>query len=474
MAMGRRKAQQQVMWVATTEIAMSPAHPFYRRVNELLAQARFDHYAEQMCRRFYAPRRGRPSLVPGVYFRLLMIGYFEGIESERGIAWRVADSLTLRDFLGLSLTEATPDHSTISRNRRLLPEETHRAMFRWVLKRLAEHGLLKGKTMGIDATTLEANAALKSIVRRDSGESYRDYLKGLAQAAGMEELTAAELARLDRKRKKRRTSNEEWKNRHDEEARITKMKDGRTHFAYKAEHAVDMETGAVTAVVVAAGDAGDTTTIEETLPEAGQNTADLVGQRAERGAVGPVEEVHREGIEEVVADKGYHSDAVLQRLADSGVRAYISEPDRGRRRWVGKRAEQERVYGNRRRIRGDYGEALLRKRGELLERGFAHCYDTGGMRRVWLRGKKNILKRALLQAAAFNLSLILRALVGAGTPRQYSAAGFAVLAALPTLFRVLRGREVPSRSESAHSANSTPHRQRCLAGRRKLNFTTGC
>jgi transposase len=175
------------MWVATAEIAMSPAHPFYRRVNELLAQARFDHYTEQMCRRFYAPRRGRPSLVPGVYFRLLMIGYFEGIESERGIAWRVADSLTLRDFLGLSLTETTPDHSTISRNRRLLPEETHRAMFRWVLKRLAEHGLLKGKTMGIDATTLEANAALKSIVRRDSGESYRDYLKGLAQAAGMEE-----------------------------------------------------------------------------------------------------------------------------------------------------------------------------------------------------------------------------------------------------------------------------------------------
>ena len=226
-------------------------------------------------------------MAPGVYFRCLMIGYFEGIESERGIAWRAADSLGLRGFLGLSLTETTPDHSTISRTRRLLPVETHRALFRWVLKRLAEQGLLKGKTMGIDATTLEANAALKSIVRRDNGEGYQEYLKELARAEGMEDPTPAELARFDRRRKQRRTGNQEWKNPHDEEARITKMKDGRTHFAYKAEHAVDMATGAIAAVVIADGDAGDTTTIQETLPEAGLNTADVVGQRAVPEAVGP-------------------------------------------------------------------------------------------------------------------------------------------------------------------------------------------
>jgi len=243
MAMGRRKPQQESFWIATAEIATPAAHPFYQRLNQLLDASRFDHCAEQLCRRFYAAKRGRPSLAPGVYFRALMMGFFEGIESERGIAWRLSDSLGLRSFLGIGLTEATPDHSTISRTRRLLPLETHRAVFRWVLKRVAEQGLLKNKTIGIDATTLEANAALKSIVQRDTGESYQDYLQGLAEAAGMVEPTAAELARFDRRRQGRRTSNQDWKSPHDEEARITKRKDGRTHFAYKAEHAADLETG---------------------------------------------------------------------------------------------------------------------------------------------------------------------------------------------------------------------------------------
>lgn len=474
MAMGRSKPRQQAMWVATSEIATSAAHPFYRRLNELLEKARFDFYAEQLCRRFYAAKRGRPSLAPGLYFRLLMIGYFEGIESERGIAWRVSDSLTLRDFLGLPLTEATPDHSTISRNRRLLPEETHRALFRWVLKRLAEQGLLKGKTIGIDATTLEANAALKSIVRRDNGESYQDYLRGLAKAEGIEQPTAAELARFDRKRKQRRTSNQDWKNPHDEEARITKLKDGQTHFAYKAEHAVDMETGAVTAVVIAAGDAGDTTTIHQTLSEAGQNLAELTGMRAGAEAVGPVKEVYRDGIQEVVTDKGYHSDAVLQELADSGARAYLSEPDRGVRCWQDKAAEQARVYANRRRVRGEYGKALLRKRGEYLERGFAHCYETGGMRRLWLRGKTNISKRALLQAAAFNLSLIMRVMVGAGTPRGFSAAFLAVADTFCRLMRCLSGSEDQSNANSERQFAADPPRSFCSHRGAKWNFTTGC
>ena len=416
--MGRRKPQQESFWIATAEIATPAAHPFYQRLNRLLDASRFDHCVEQLCRRFYAAKRGRPSLAPGVYFRALMMGFFEGIESERGIAWRLGDSLGLRSFLGIALTEATPDHSTISRTRRLLPLETHRAVFRWVLKRVAEQGLLKNKTIGIDATTLEANAALKSIVPRDTGESYQDYLKGLAEAAGMVEPTAAELARFDRRRQGRRTSNRDWKNPHDEEARITKLKDGRTHFAYKAEHAADLETGVVTAVVIAAGDAGDSATLPQTLAEAGENTAELVALPADAGAAGPYREVYRHGLSEVVTDKGYHSDQVLGELSEAGVRSYVSEPERPARSWEGKAAERQRAEANKRRVGGERGKGLLRQRGEFLERGFAHCYDTGGMRRVWLRGQTNVAKRVLIQVAAFNLSVILRAMLGAGKPRE--------------------------------------------------------
>lgn len=472
--MGRSKPRQQSMWIATAEIVASPAHPFYRRLNELLASARFDHCVEHSCRRFYAAKRGRPSLAPGVYFRMIMIGYFEGIESERGIAWRVNDSLALREFLGVPLTEPTPDHSTVSRTRRLLPEETHRAVFRWVLRRVAEQGLLKAKTIGIDATTLEANAALKSIVRRDDGESYQDYLRGLAEAEGIEKPTAAELARFDRKRKKRRTSNDEWKNPHDEEARITKLKDGRTHFAYKAEHAVDLGTGAVTAVVIAAGDAGDTTTLQQTLFEAGENLAELTGLEASAEAVGPIKEVHREGIQEVVADKGYHSGAVLKQLAASDVRAYVSEPDRGVRRWQGKAAEQAVVYANRRRVHGNYGKGLLRQRGEYLERSFAHCYDTGGMRRLWLRGKTNISKRVLIHAAAFNLGLIMRALVGAGTPRGASSAFLALSNAFCRIVSCLSCDKLHSSANLAMQGPTRTKHASCTRRDKKENCTTDC
>ena len=210
---------------------------------------------------------GRPSMAPGVYFRSLLIGYFEGLDSERGIAWRTADSLSLRKFLGYALDEATPDHSTISRTRRLYWLETHKAIFRWVLKILDEEGLISGRTVSIDATTLEANAAMKSIVRRDNGQSYNDYLKELAHAAGIENPTREQLARLDRKRKKK-GSNQEWKSPSDPDARITKMKDGRTHLAHKAEHAVDLTSGALLALTLQPADQGDTTTIHKTLEEA--------------------------------------------------------------------------------------------------------------------------------------------------------------------------------------------------------------
>ena len=417
--MGKREEQQkqEPLWIAHAELAAAPGHPFYEKLNELLDGERFDTFVEALSAKFYAPQFGRPSLLPGVYFRALLIGYFEGIEGERGIAWRVADSLGLRRFLGIGLTEKTPDHSTLSRTRRLIDLETHQQVFAWVLGLLADRGLLEGKRIGIDATTLEANAAMRSIVRRDSGESYNEFLTGLAKASGIETPTREDLARLDRKRKKR-TSNKEWKSPIDEDARVAKMKNGSTHLAHKAEHAVDMDSGAVVAVTLQAADLGDTTTVHATLAEAGMAVAELVEREAE---LHPEEEpkVNVDGIEELVADKGYHSGAVVEWVGENEVTSYIPERKQaGKRNWDGKQAEQQAVEANHRRVTGDYGKQLLRRRGEFIERSFAHCYETGGMRRSTLRGHDNMLKRLLIHVGAFNISLILRKMLGAGTPRE--------------------------------------------------------
>jgi transposase len=402
MAMGRKARQSQSqLWVEAQRLAKGPGHPFYARLNEVLSGQGFDGHVEGLCAKFYAARRGRPSLPPAVYFRLLLIGYFEGIDSERGIAWRVADSLTLREFLRYSATDLPPDHSTISRNRRLIDVQTHQEVFGWVLEVLAKEGLLRGKTLGIDATTLEANAALRSIVRRDNGESYEEFLVGLAKASGIETPTREDLARLDRKRAKK-GSNEDWVNPNDPDAKITKMKDGRTHLAHKAEHAVDMETGAVVAVTLQPADRGDTTSLEETLEEAMGALLDVLEDEEAKGNLSEAL------LSEVVADKGYHSNALLLARTDLGIRTYVSEPKRGKRNWRDKAAEKEAVYANRRRIRGRRGKELMRRRGELVERSFAHCYETGGMRRTHLRGHPNILKRLLIHVAGFNLGLVLR------------------------------------------------------------------
>jgi transposase len=419
MAMGTRKQRekQEEIWIAHTELASAPGHPFYQKLNEVLEGERFDEFVEGLCAKFYAEKYGRPSLTPGIYFRCLLIGYFEGIDGERGIAWRLADSLALRCFVGISLDEYTPDHSTISRTRRLIDLDTHREVFRWVLGVLADRGLLKGQRVAIDATTLEANAAMRSIVRRDTGESYEEFLRGLAKASGIATPRREDLARLDRKRKKR-TSNKEWKSPADADARIAKMKDGRTHLAHKAEHVVDLDTGAVLAITLQGADQGDTTTLDETLCEAGMAVAEQIGREVE---LRPDEEpkVNVNGIEEAVTDKGYHSSSVVKRMKTYGVRSYIPEKQqKGQRNWQGKAEEQQAVYANRRRVRGEYGKSLLRRRGELVERSFAHCYETGGMRRCHLRGHENILKRQLIHVGAFNLSLILRKLLGAGTPRE--------------------------------------------------------
>jgi len=433
MGMGtrRRRQRQERLWISHNELAKGPAHPFYKRVNELLETKQFDEFAEKECARFYAENNGRPSLTPGIYFRLLLVGYFEGIDSERGIAWRAADSMGLRKFLGVGLDEQTPDHSTISRTRRLIDVETHRKVFFWILELLRDQGLLKGKTVGIDATTLEANAAMRSIVRRDGGESYEEFLKGLAKESGIETPTREDLARLDRKRKNK-ASNEDWVNPHDQDARITKMKDDRTHLAHKAEHAVDLKTGAVLAVTLQEANQGDTATVIETLAQAGENGAELM--RTEKPS--QKTKMHLRGIEEVVTDKGYHSGATLVMLKNAEVRSYIPEKkQKGQRHWDGKGKQQLAVYENRRRVNGAYGKRLLRKRGELIERSFAHCYDTGGMRRTHLRGHQNILKRLLIHVGAFNLSLIFRRLLGSGTPREWKNRHSSLLFALLLLFR---------------------------------------
>ena len=413
MAMGTRKMRERQadLWY-DGELPTAPGHPFYKRLNEVLDNAQFDRFCETSCADFYHQKLGRPSLPPGQYFRTMMIGFFEGLDSERGIAWRLADSLTLRQFLSIALDEKTPDHVTISRTRRLIDPATHQKIFSWVLERLAQGGLIKGKTIGVDSTTLEANAAMKSIVRRDTGESYLEYLKRLAEAEGIEAKDAASLLRMDRKRKKK-TSNEDWQNPVDEDAEITKLKDGRTALAYKAENAVDMATGAIVAVTTHGGAAADTTTVIETVMEAGMAVADLIDEKTPEGKY----EVHPEGVQEVVADKGYHSNEVMVGMAELGVRSYVAEPDRGPRNWDGKKAEKAAVYSNRRRIKGDRGKRMQRQRGEKIERNFAHQFDTGGLDRLYVRGLQNVHKKFLIQAAACNLALLLRSRHGSGKPR---------------------------------------------------------
>jgi transposase len=403
MSLGKRgpEEKQEPIWIEAARLAIPVGHPFYERLNRLLSKRGFDAFAESACASFYSST-GRPGLAPGVYFRALLVGYFEGIDSERGIAWRTADSLALRSFLGFELSQTTPDHSTISRTRRLIDVETHRKVFLWVLGMLAEEGLLKGNTVAIDGTTLEANAALRSIVRRDTGEGYDDFLRGLANESGIETPTREQLARLDRKRKNK-GNNDDWKNPHDPDAQITKMKDGRTHLAHKAEHAVDLETGAILAVTLQPAVMGDTQTVYETLTQCGGHVREVAAH-----AESKAEQLNPEGPAELVLDKGYHSNDVLVILKDVEVRSYCSEPDRGRRNWNGKEEEQSAVYQNRRRIRGERGKRLLRQRGELVERSFAHMYETGGMRRTHLRRHDNIIKRLLIHAGAFNLSLVMK------------------------------------------------------------------
>jgi transposase len=415
MALGKRKPIQQPLFVATADLNMR-SHPFYEAVNRVLDAHHFDGFVEELCVRFYddGERGGRPGLAPGIYFRCLLVGYFEGIDSERGIDWRCNDSSSLKLFLGVPVDKAAPDHSTISRTRRLIDVETHAQAFQYILKILANHGIIDGKTVGIDSTTLEANAAMRSIVRRDTNQGYQQFLERLAKESGIETPTREDLAKLDKKRKNK-ASNDDWQNPHDPDAKITKMKDGTTHLAHKAQHAVDMGEGghgAILAVSMCDAAAGDTATITDTLVQTTENLAALVNDPRVS------DQVSQQWISEAVLDKGYHSKQTLLDLAEMRIRSYASEPERGRQNWEGELDARDAVYANRRRIKGERGKRLLRGRGEKLERSFAHCYETGGMRRLHLRGRDNIAKRTLIHAAGFNVALLMRVRYGLRKPRS--------------------------------------------------------
>ena len=442
MALGKRNVERQgELWIATPTLPKCPGHVFYEKLNGLLAEAGFDPWVEELCRPYYATV-GRTSIPPGVYFRMLLVGYFEGIGSQRGIAWRCSDSLSLRKFLGLGLTAQSPDHSSLTVIRNRLPLEVHNQVFLWVLTLAEEKSLLKGKTIGIDSTTLEANAAMKSIVRKDTGDDWQAYVTKLMREAEViapdETPTLEELTRFDRARKEKKVSNDEWESPVDPDSRIAKMKDGTTHLAYKAEHAVDLETEMIVAVEIHLATQADTRTLE--------GTADLAQYN-----------LHEAGsdvqVEDVVGDKGYHSAAGLADVAENTTyRTYIPEPklpEGKKHRWTDKpESYQDAVYGNRRRTNGNRSKRLQRRRSELVERTFAHMCEIGGARRTWLRGLSEVSKRYLLSAAAHNLGLMMRKLFGMGTPRGLQGAGGALLRAMEAVWNLIKLRHDLSDAES--------------------------
>jgi transposase len=464
MALGRRRREQQGMWVVSTDLPKSPGHPFYRKLNQLLAAAEFDRWIETLCQPYYAETMGRPSIPPGVYFRMILVGYFEGIGSQRGIAWRCSDSRSLAEFLGVPPNESTPEHSSLSRTHGRLPLEIHERVFTFVLKIATDKKLLKGKTVAVDSTTLEANAAMKSIVRKESGEDWKEYLKRLAEEAGIENPTDEDLRRFDKGRKDKKVSNDEWESPSDPDSRIAKMKDGTTHLAYKAEHVVDVESELVLSATITPANHGDADTMCDSVAQA-QINMQAAGSTTE--------------IEEAVADKGYHKASTLELAGALGWRTYIPEPKRPHRnRWANKPPEyQAAVYGNRRRVRGNRSKRLQRLRSERVERSFAHVCETGGARRSWLRGFTKVSKRYLLQVAAHNLGLIMRRLFGIGTPRSLQGLGglfWALYLAIGALWS--RGGAYPlammMKIVLVHAQTLATLLAPCR--REKLSYSTGC
>jgi transposase len=440
MSMGRHRAEyQHGLWVPTADLPRSPGHAFYDRLNALLAQAGFDGHVEDLCQPHYADGIGRESIPPGVYFRMLVVGYFESLDSQRAIAWRCADSLSLRAFLGIPLNEATPDHSSLTKIRQRLPLDVHERVFVFVLGLAHEKKLLRGKTVAVDATTLEANAAMRAIVRKDTSEDWKEYLRRLLAEEGVEDPTDEEVRRFDKGRQKK-VSNQEWESPADPDSRIARMKDGTTHLAYKAEHVVDLDSEFVLAAAVHPADRADAATLVDGVLHAQINMV-LAGREQE--------------IEEVVADKGYHKAQTLAECEHWHTRTYIPEPRRRKYTWADKPpAWRQATAANRRRTQGARSKRLQKKRSELVERSFAHVCETGGGRRTWLRGLENVTKRYLVQVAAHNLGLLMRKLFGVGKPRVLQGAGRLLVAIGYWLARLFNQWIGVGRADSSISAGA--------------------
>ena len=405
MALGKRRRERQLeAFVSSSELPQSPGHPFYTALNRLLAENDFDSFVETLCAPFYAGVMGRPSIPPGIFFRMTFVGYFEGLPSHRSIAWRCADSRSLAEFLGLGPTDDVPDHSSISKTHKRLPKEVFDEVFQFILSVAARKKLLWGEALGIDSTTIQANASMKSIVRKDSGKGWKDYTKKLAKKAGLDDPTDDELRQFDRTRPEKKVSNDDWQSPSDPDSRITRMKNGTTRMAYKAEHAVDLDSDLIVSATVHPGTAADTATVIDTAIDAAVNL-EKAGCENE--------------VKAIVADKGYHSTKVVMQAAEFGMRTYIPEREGlTQRRWSDKDpSERHAVYATRRRTKGARGKLLSRARSELVERSFAHVCDTGGARRTWLRGLASVTKRHPMVAAARNLSTIMRVLFGIGCPK---------------------------------------------------------
>ena len=477
MGLGRRNEERQgELWIASQAFPKSPGHVFYEKLNGLLGAAGFDAWVERLCEPYYS-KVGRKGIPPGVYFRMLLVGYFEGIGSQRGIAWRCSDSLSLRKFLGLAATDESPDHSTLTVIRERLPKEVHDAVFDWVLTLAQEKKLLDGRVLGVDSTMLEANAAMKSIVRRETGEDWKAYVTGLMREQGVigpdDEPGIDEIKRFDKSRRGKKVSNDDWESPSDPDSRIAKMKDGTTHLAYKAEHALDLKTEMIVAAEIYYANEGDARTVEDTVRLAQIHLQDSGSQVQ---------------VQDVVLDKGYHSAETLETFAEeTPFRTYASVPDlpAGRRhRWTDKPATQKQaVSANNRRARGARGRRLQRERSEKVERSFAHVCETGGARRTWLRGMDKVAKRYLMAAVAHNLGRMMRALFGMGTPRglqQFVDLAAALCAVWSAWIDRIASQKTSPQRRTAHrefhlACPTNGHgRRACRQPTAKHRISTGC
>jgi transposase len=398
------------MFIPAAQLVQPATSSFYTRLDQTLNSFQFGEQVRKLCAPAYSDsRRGRPPVDPAVYFKMLMIGFFENIASERGIAERCSDSISIRFFLGYDLTQATPDHSTLSLIRGRLGEDIYQQVFVLILSALQQQGLVQGQNVGIDTSVIEANASLKNLVKRDTQEAYWEYVRRLAAENGVKPQDAEAFRQFDRKRPKK-MSNDDWENPHDPDAKIGPTKAGAIDLIYKPEHVVDLVTGAILQAEVRLGHEADQQDLATHVLQA-QVNINLAQER-------PVDSLT---IQSATADKGYHAPDELSQLHQEGIRTVISDSVKHRNLDQLSPEAAKAVRAAKRSVRSKSGKQLLKQRGQHLERSFAHVLDAGGARRTTLRGLENLNKRFKVSAAIYNLSQMMRAIWGVGTPKQWAA-----------------------------------------------------